>query len=79
MKRLNVNAVRTCHYPNQARIYELCDEYGLYVIDEANIESHGLWFAYATGQIPEETVLPGDRPEALGVVLNRAKAMYEPQ
>ena len=77
MKRLNVNAVRTCHYPNQARIYELCDEYGLYVIDEANIESHGLWFAYATGQIPEETVLPGDRPEALGVVLNRAKAMYE--
>ena len=49
----------------------------MYVIDEANIESHGLWFAYATGQIPEGTVLPGDRPEALGVVLNRAKAMYE--
>ena len=77
MKRLNVNAVRTCHYPNQARFYELCDEYGLYVVDEANIESHGLWFAHATGLIPEETVLPGDCPEALGVVLNRARAMYE--
>ena len=43
MKRHNVNAVRTSHYPNQPRWYELCDEYGLYVIDETNIESHGVW------------------------------------
>ncbi len=43
MKRHNVNAVRTSHYPNQPRWYELCDEYGLYVMDEANIESHGVW------------------------------------
>jgi beta-galactosidase len=41
MKRYNVNAVRTCHYPNQTEWYDLCDRYGLYVIDEANIESHG--------------------------------------
>jgi beta-galactosidase len=41
MKQLNVNAVRTSHYPNAARFYELCDEYGLYVWDEANIEAHG--------------------------------------
>lgn len=41
MKRLNVNAVRTSHYPNDPRWYDLCDQYGLYVIDEANIESHG--------------------------------------
>jgi beta-galactosidase/beta-glucuronidase len=43
MKRHNVNAVRTSHYPNDPRWYELCDEYGLYVMDEANIESHGVW------------------------------------
>ena len=43
MKRHNVNAVRTSHYPNDHRFYELCDLYGLYVFDEANIESHGVW------------------------------------
>ena len=44
MKQRNVNAVRTCHYPDDPRWYELCDEYGLYVIDEANIESHGMGY-----------------------------------
>ncbi len=43
MKQFNVNAVRTCHYPDDPRWYELCDRYGLYLIDEANLESHGLW------------------------------------
>ena len=43
MKRFNINAVRTCHYPDMPRWYELCDEYGIYLIDEANVESHGLW------------------------------------
>ncbi len=42
MKQFNINAVRTCHYPNNPRWYQLCDEYGLYVVDEANIESHGM-------------------------------------
>ena len=42
MKQYNINSVRNSHYPNEARWYELCDEYGLYMIDEANIESHGL-------------------------------------
>lgn len=42
MKQYNINAVRNSHYPNEPRWYELCDEYGLYMIDEANIESHGL-------------------------------------
>lgn len=45
MKRLNINAVRLSHYPNAPRFYELCDEYGLYVVDEANIECHGAWQA----------------------------------
>ena len=44
MKQLNVNAVRTCHYPNDPRWYSLCDRYGLYVIDEANVESHGMGY-----------------------------------
>ena len=44
MKENNINAVRTSHYPNQERWYELCNEYGLYVIDEANIEAHGMQF-----------------------------------
>jgi beta-galactosidase len=43
MKQANFNAVRTCHYPDDPRWYDLCDEYGLYVLDEANIESHGVW------------------------------------
>lgn len=42
MKRNNINAVRTCHYPNDPRWYSLCDEYGLYVMDEANLETHGI-------------------------------------
>ena len=43
MKRHNINAVRTSHYPNQTLWYRLCDEYGIYLIDEANLESHGSW------------------------------------
>lgn len=42
MKQFNINAVRTCHYPNQEEWYDLCNEYGLYLVDEANIESHGM-------------------------------------
>jgi beta-galactosidase len=48
MKEHNINAVRTCHYPNDNRWYELCDEYGLYVIAEANIESHGMGYGDQT-------------------------------
>ena len=44
MKENNINAVRASHYPNQERWYELCNQYGLYVVDEANIEAHGMRF-----------------------------------
>lgn len=44
MKQLNINAVRTCHYPSDPRFYDLCDEYGIYVLAEANQESHGLGY-----------------------------------
>ena len=43
MKQFNINAVRTCHYPNHPAWYDLCDEYGIYLIDEANIETHAVW------------------------------------
>ncbi len=48
MKQLNINAVRTCHYPDDPRWYELCDKYGLYVTAEANIESHGMGYGDKT-------------------------------
>ncbi len=48
MKQMNVNAVRTCHYPDDPRWYELCDEYGLYVTAEANLESHGMGYGKKT-------------------------------
>jgi beta-galactosidase len=44
MKRWNVNTVRTCHYPDDPVWYDLCDEYGIYVVDEANVESHGMGY-----------------------------------
>ena len=44
MKRLNINAVRTCHYPDDPRWYELCDKYGIYLVAEANMESHGFGY-----------------------------------
>lgn len=48
MKELNMNAVRTCHYPDDPRWYALCDKYGLYVVDEGNIESHGMGYGEAS-------------------------------
>lgn len=48
MKELNINAVRTCHYPNDNYWYELCDKYGIYVVAEANIESHGMGYKETT-------------------------------
>ncbi|MEX2043753.1 MAG: glycoside hydrolase family 2 TIM barrel-domain containing protein [Opitutus sp.] len=54
MKRNNINAARTCHYPNVPEWYALCDEYGLYVIDEANVESHGMGYEERTLAKAEE-------------------------
>ena len=54
MKQLNINAVRTCHYPDDPLWYSLCDKYGLYVIDEANIESHGMGYGSRTlAKVPQ--------------------------
>ncbi len=76
MKRHNINAVRTSHYPNQSMFYDLCDEYGLYVIDETNLESHGTWQKPAHVGRDANTV-PDDKPEWLGAVLDRANSMVQ--
>ncbi|MGK0363374.1 MAG: beta-galactosidase [Saprospiraceae bacterium] len=68
MMQGNVNAVRCSHYPNAARWYELCDEYGFYVVDEANIEAHGMY-------ISEENL--GDDPLWEGACLDRTMRMFE--
>ena len=69
MKQFNINAVRTSHYPNVPRWYELCDQYGLYVIDEANIESHGVSFD------PDKTL--ANKPEWQAAHLDRTRRMVE--
>jgi beta-galactosidase/beta-glucuronidase len=69
MKQHNFNAVRTSHYPNQPRWYELCDEYGLYVMDEANLESHYLWF--------HENRSPVKLPEWREAIVDRGVSMVE--
>ena len=61
MKRNNINAVRTSHYPNHPYWYELCDEYGLYVIDETNLETHGTWM-YGVPESEQPLALPGSNP-----------------
>ena len=73
MKAHNINAVRTSHYPNNIYLYELCDRYGLYVIDEANLETHGTLNLNGdkTHQVPDS------KPEWVGALLDRAKSMLE--
>lgn len=71
MKANNINAVRLCHYPQSPRFYELCDEYGLYVYDEANIESHGMGYSTSKGRTL------GNNPDWLDAHIERTVNMYE--
>ena len=57
MKEFNINAIRTCHYPDDNYLYELCDKYGLYVVAEANVESHGMGYAERTLAIRQDFAL----------------------
>jgi beta-galactosidase len=66
MKQYNINAVRTSHYPNHPKFYQLCDEYGIYVIDECNLESHGL-----------RRILPASDPKWTKSCLDRMTRMVE--
>ena len=69
MKRHNINAVRTSHYPQPELWYELCDKYGLYLIDEANIESHGIGYA--------KDLTLADKPEWAPAHMDRTIRMVE--
>ena len=77
MKRNNINAIRTSHYPNDSALYDLCDEYGLYLIDECNMETHGMWDMVGRGVWPIEKALPGDRQEWKDLLLDRVNSMYQ--
>ena len=77
MKQNNINAIRTSHYPNQSKLYELCDEYGLYVIDETNMETHGTWDAFFRKQEGADYLLPKDREEFLPLLLDRVNCLYQ--
>ncbi len=70
MKQNNINAVRLSHYPQSRRFYELCDEYGLYVYDEANIESHGMYYNLRKGGTL------GNNPDWLNAHMDRTVSMY---
>ena len=76
MKLNNINAIRTCHYPDMSKIYELCDEFGLYMIDETNLESHGSWDVAEMTKDFTYTV-PHNKPEWLEMMLDRANSMYQ--
>lgn len=77
MKQNNINAIRTCHYPDDSFIYELCDIYGLYMIAENNLESHGSWEAYEKGLVDESFIVPKDKKEFLGMMLDRTNSCYQ--
>lgn len=77
LKQSNFNAVRTSHYPNQTAFYELCDRYGLYVVDETNLETHGSWMVQGEIKNGGADALPGDRDEWRGAVFDRAASMVE--
>ena len=77
MKRNNINAIRTCHYPNQSALYALCDRYGLYVMDECNMETHGSWDAFLRGKADADYIIPKDHEEFAPMLLDRARSMVE--
>jgi beta-galactosidase len=75
MKQFNVNAVRLAHYPNDPLWYKLCDEYGLYLVDEANIETHGMGAEWQGGF--DKSKHPAYLPEWAAAHLDRMKRMVE--
>lgn len=76
LKQYNFNALRTSHYPNHWALYDLCDRYGVYVIDETNLETHGTWEVLGKA-VEREEILPKANPQWREAVLDRAKSLYE--
>lgn len=87
MKRNNINGIRTSHYPDcsniydngviRSGIYELCDVFGLYMIAENNMETHGSWEAFGRGYVGEDYIVPNDKPEWKEMMLDRVNSCYQ--
>ena len=77
MKQNNINAIRTSHYPDDSALYDLCDRYGLYLIAETNLESHGSWDAYLRGRADKDYIVPKDHKNWLPMMLDRANSCYQ--
>lgn len=78
MKQNNINAIRTSHYPDDAFIYELCDIYGLYMIAENNMETHGTFEAAAYKKcVSMDYILPKDHDEWMDMMLDRVNSTYQ--
>ena len=76
MKQHNINAVRTSHYPNDPRWLDLCDRFGLYVVDEADLETHGFQFMHVGGDLADGA-LPVTHPDWRAACLDRAERLVE--
>jgi len=77
MKANNINAIRTSHYQNAPYIYRLCDIYGLYMIAENNMETHGSWSILRRYNRPISAAIPGDRMECMDMMLDRINSTYQ--
>lgn len=77
MKRHNINAIRTSHYPDVSYLYDLCDRYGLYLIAENNMETHGTWDEIIRGKKGQDYAVPGDRDNFRGAMLDRVNSCYQ--
>ncbi|MBD5522651.1 MAG: DUF4981 domain-containing protein [Lachnospiraceae bacterium] len=77
MKQNNINAIRTCHYPDDVAIYDLCDKYGLYMIAECNMETHGTWDVYIRGLAGIDYVLPDEKENWKDMMFDRVNSCYQ--
>ena len=77
MKQNNINGIRTSHYPNDSALYALCDLYGLYVIDETNMETHGTWMLADLDPSLRGGIIPAARREFEPLLLDRVESIYQ--
>lgn len=77
LKANNFNAIRCSHYPNNSKFYDLCDRYGLYVVDEVALETHGTWGYSFFSKLNEKSILPGNHEEFTNLIISKTRSMLE--
>ena len=77
MKQNNINAIRTSHYPNSEYLYELCDRYGIYMIAENNMETHGTWAPYFMKKRDKSFIVPDDKEQWKASLIDRMNSTYQ--